>query len=210
MDVNYGSSEPFTLGVEEELQLVNAESFELTSRYAEVFGEAARSDERIKAELLQSTVEVATKPARTVGEAIAEAGELRRRAHSEADASGIAVISAGTHPFSRYEHQDVTEEQRYADLVERHALAGGVVLDLVAGQASDREVAGAGIGQIDAADRSRRRHRERLGQREPGVVCAEQLEELPFLGVVRTRGIAEGGTDAPKALRQQFLFREVR
>ena len=118
MDVNYGRSAPFTLGVEEELQLVNAESFELTSRYAEVFGEAARSDERIKAELLQSTVEVATKPARTVGEAIAEAGELRRRAHSEAKASGIAVISAGTHPFSRYEHQDVTEEQRYADLVE--------------------------------------------------------------------------------------------
>jgi carboxylate-amine ligase len=118
MDVNYGSSAPFTLGVEEELQLVSAESFELTSRYAEVFGEAARSDERIKAELLQSTVEVATKPARSVGEAIAEAGELRRRAHSEAEASGVAVISAGTHPFSRYEHQDVTEEPRYADLVE--------------------------------------------------------------------------------------------
>ena len=131
MDVNYGSSEPFTLGVEEELQLVNAESFELTSRYAEVFGEAARSDERIKAELLQSTVEVATKPARTVGEAIAESGELRRRAHSEAEASGVAVISAGTHPFSRYEHQDVTEEQRYADLVE--ALQWAVARQLIFG-----------------------------------------------------------------------------
>jgi carboxylate-amine ligase len=118
MDVNYGSRAPFTLGVEEELQLVNAESFELTSRYAEVFGEAARSDERIKAELLQSTVEVATKPARTVSEAIAEAGELRRRAKEEAEASGVAVISAGTHSFSRYEHQEVTEEQRYEDLVE--------------------------------------------------------------------------------------------
>jgi carboxylate-amine ligase len=118
MDVNYGNSAPFTLGVEEELQLVNAESFELTSRYAEVFGEAARSDERIKAELLQSTVEVATKPARTVGEAIAEARELRRRAHDEAKESGVAVISAGTHPFSRYEHQEVTDEPRYADLVE--------------------------------------------------------------------------------------------
>jgi carboxylate-amine ligase len=118
MDVNYGRRAPFTLGVEEELQLVNAESFELTSRYAEVFGEAARHDERIKAELLKSTVEVATTPARTVREAIAEARDLRRRANEEAEASGVAVISAGTHPFSRYEHQEVTDEQRYVDLVE--------------------------------------------------------------------------------------------
>src|SRR5579884_1135472 len=80
MDVNYGRSAPFTLGVEEELQLVDATTYDLTSRYAEVFGEAAHLDERIKPELLQSTVEVATEPARTVAEAIAEAGELRRRA----------------------------------------------------------------------------------------------------------------------------------
>ncbi len=118
MDVNYGNSAPFTLGVEEELQLVDVDSFELTSRYAEVFGEAARSDERIKPELLQSTVEVATEPARTVGAAIAEARELRRRAKEEAEGRGVAVISAGTHPFSRYEHQDVTDKPRYAELME--------------------------------------------------------------------------------------------
>lgn len=118
MDVNYGRSAPFTLGVEEELQLVNADSFDLTSRYAEVFGEAARHDDRIKEELLQSTVEVATEPRRTVAEAIAEAGELRRSAHDYAEGHGVRVLSAGTHPFSRYEHQDVTEKQRYVDLID--------------------------------------------------------------------------------------------
>src|SRR3954454_20841396 len=123
MDVNYGKRSPFTLGVEEELQLVNVESFDLTSRYAEVFGEAARHDDRIKEELLQSTVEVATEPAETVAEAIAEAGELRRRAHEYAEGHGVRVLSAGTHPFSRYEHQDVTEKQRYVDLVEELAWA---------------------------------------------------------------------------------------
>ena len=131
MDVNYGASAPFTLGVEEELQLVNGESYELASRYAEVFGEAARADERIKPELLQSTVEVATKPAQTVGEAIAEAGELRRRARDEAGARGVSVISAGTHPFSRYEHQDVTDKPRYAELVE--ALQWAVERQLIFG-----------------------------------------------------------------------------
>jgi YbdK family carboxylate-amine ligase len=131
VDVNYGQTAPFTLGVEEELQLVNAESYELASRYAEVFGEAARVDERIKPELLQSTVEVATKPARTVGEAIAEARELRQRARAEAEARGVAVISAGTHPFSRYEHQEVTDKPRYAELFE--ALQWAVERQLIFG-----------------------------------------------------------------------------
>jgi glutamate---cysteine ligase / carboxylate-amine ligase len=118
VEVNYGRRAPFTLGVEEELQLVHAESYELTSRYTEVFGEAALADERIRPELLQSTVEVATQPARTVAAAIAEARELRRRARDEAEARGVAVLSAGTHPFSRYEHQEVTDKPRYEELVE--------------------------------------------------------------------------------------------
>jgi carboxylate-amine ligase len=131
MDVNYGRRPPFTLGVEEELQLVDTTSFDLTSRYEEVFGEAARRDERIKPELLQSTVEVATEPTRTVAEAVAEAGELRRRAHEHAEAHGVRVLSAGTHPFSRYEHQDVTERPRYAELVD--ALQWAVERQLIFG-----------------------------------------------------------------------------
>jgi glutamate---cysteine ligase / carboxylate-amine ligase len=131
VEVNYGRSAPFTLGVEEELQLVDATSFDLTSRYAEVFGEAARHDERIRPELLQSTVEVATEPVRTVGEAIAEAAELRRRAHEEAERRGVRVLSAGTHPFSRYEHQDVTDKPRYAELVD--ALQWAVERQLIFG-----------------------------------------------------------------------------
>jgi carboxylate-amine ligase len=131
LDVNYGKSAPFTLGVEEELQLVDAQSFDLTSRYAEVFGEAARHDDRIKEELLQSTVEVATEPCATVGEAIAEAAELRQRAQQEAEPRGVRVLSAGTHPFSRYEHQDVTEKPRYVELLD--ALQWAVERQLIFG-----------------------------------------------------------------------------
>jgi carboxylate-amine ligase len=119
------------LGVEEELQLVDAQSFDLTSRYAEVFGEAARRDDRIKEELLQSTVEVATEPCATAGEAVAEAAELRRRARDEAEPRGVRVLSAGTHPFSRYEHQDVTDKPRYVELVD--ALQWAVERQLIFG-----------------------------------------------------------------------------
>ncbi len=63
-------------------------------------------------------MEVATEPCNTVAEAIAEAGELRRRAHEYAEAHGVRVLSAGTHPFSRYEHQDVTDKPRYVELMD--------------------------------------------------------------------------------------------
>jgi carboxylate-amine ligase len=118
MDVNYGARRPFTLGVEEELQLLHPESFELTSRYEEVFGDAAEGDERIRPELMQSTVEVATEPTHTVSEAIDEARELRRRARDEAESRGYLIASAGTHPFSRWEHQEITDKPRYAELIE--------------------------------------------------------------------------------------------
>jgi carboxylate-amine ligase len=118
VDVNYGATAPFTLGVEEELQLLNGESYELASRYEEVFREAAAGDERIRPELMQSTVEVATQPAHTVTEALEEARQLRRRLRDEAAARGYLIASAGTHPFSRWEHQEITDKPRYAELID--------------------------------------------------------------------------------------------
>jgi glutamate---cysteine ligase / carboxylate-amine ligase len=117
MDVNYGSSAPFSLGVEEEFQLLNPSSLDLTSRFDEVL-EASGGHPQIKPELLQSTAEAATEVAGTVGEAIEHARELRRAIRDATAESGVLVASAGTHPFARYEHQDVTDEARYRELVE--------------------------------------------------------------------------------------------
>jgi glutamate---cysteine ligase / carboxylate-amine ligase len=117
MDVNYGRRRPFSLGVEEEFQLLNSESYELTSRFDEVF-EAVGGDPRVKPELMQSIVEVATHVADSVPEAIEEARGLRAQLRDAAAASGSLIASAGTHPFSRYEHQDITDEPRYRELIE--------------------------------------------------------------------------------------------
>jgi carboxylate-amine ligase len=121
MEVNYGRGEPFTLGIEEEFQLLNAESFELTSRFDEVFAAEAERDARIKPELMQSVVEAVTSPARSVGAAIAEAAELRALLRDAAADQGARIAAAGTHPFSRYENQDVTDQERYRDLIEAMA-----------------------------------------------------------------------------------------
>jgi glutamate---cysteine ligase / carboxylate-amine ligase len=117
MEVNFGRSPDFSLGVEEEFQLVHAGSFELVSGFSEV-AESAGLEKRLKPELLQSVAEVATRIARTVGEAAEEAAQLRRRVRAAAADHGYLIASAGTHPFSRYEHQDVTEEPRYEEIME--------------------------------------------------------------------------------------------
>jgi carboxylate-amine ligase len=79
--------------------------------------EAAAHERRIKAELLQSVVEVATHVAASVGEAIEDARGLRETLRDAAAERGAVIAGAGTHPFSRWEHQDVTEAERYRDLM---------------------------------------------------------------------------------------------
>jgi glutamate---cysteine ligase / carboxylate-amine ligase len=118
VEVNFGHSAPFSLGVEEEFQLVSPESYDLVSRYDAV-AEAAGSDERIKPELMQSVLEVATGISGTVAEALEEARRLRRRVRDAAAERDTVIASAGTHPFARWEHQDVTDEPRYVGLMEK-------------------------------------------------------------------------------------------
>jgi carboxylate-amine ligase len=120
VDINFGKSRPYSLGVEEEFQLVHRESYELVSRIDEImafFGED-EEQKRVKPELLQSVVEVATRIAGSVGEAIEELVDLRRSLRDVAGESDALIASAGTHPFSRWEHQEVTRRPRYQELIE--------------------------------------------------------------------------------------------
>ena len=80
--------------------------------------EAASHERRIKAELLQSVIEVATHVAGSVAEAIEDARGLRATLSDAAAERGAVIASAGTHPFSRWEHQDVTDNERYRALME--------------------------------------------------------------------------------------------
>ena len=120
MEQNFGKSAPFSLGVEEEFQILNSESYELVSRIDEILPafEGDKEEKQIKAELLQSVVEVATDVAVTVDEAMDDLWRLRKRLRDVAAESNAVIASAGTHPFSRYEHQEVTDRPRYQDLIE--------------------------------------------------------------------------------------------
>ncbi|MGZ4380231.1 MAG: carboxylate-amine ligase [Gaiellaceae bacterium] len=120
METNFGWSTPYSVGLEEEFQLVRAESYGLVSRIEEILSafEGEPVEPRIKPELHQSVVETATRISASVAEAVDDLVDLRARLRRAAAEDGTLIASAGTHPFSRYEHQEVTERPRYLELSE--------------------------------------------------------------------------------------------
>ncbi|HJU36609.1 MAG TPA: YbdK family carboxylate-amine ligase [Gaiellaceae bacterium] len=100
MDLSrFGSAPPWSLGVEEELMLVDAETH-LPARdgFSRVFGEAT---ERIKPELFESFVEITTPVVETAEEVEAELRSLRSEVAERAAEHGLAVLATGSHPTAR-------------------------------------------------------------------------------------------------------------
>ena len=109
----------FTLGVEEEFQIVDPQSGELRSHVSELLASSAPMlGEQIKREMHQSIVEVGTKICADVGELREEIYRNRRELASAAERVGLAVAAAGTHPFSRWEDQIISPGVRYDNIVE--------------------------------------------------------------------------------------------
>jgi glutamate---cysteine ligase / carboxylate-amine ligase len=116
MEHRFGQSPPFTVGIEEEFQLLSAESYELVPRFDEVA--AAASDDRVRQELMTSVLEVATGVHERVADAIDEVRALRARLRDAAAERGALIAAGGTHPFSHWEHQEITDSPRYQGVVE--------------------------------------------------------------------------------------------
>jgi len=100
MDLSrFGAAPAWSLGVEEELMLVHAETLEpAADGFSRVFGEAT---ERIKPELLESFVEIATPIVETPEEVESELRSMREEVAERAVPHGLAVLASGSHPTAR-------------------------------------------------------------------------------------------------------------
>jgi carboxylate-amine ligase len=100
MDLSrFGAAPPWSLGVEEELMLVDAETIEpARDGFSRVFGEAT---DRVKPELFESFVEITTGVVETPEEAEAELRALRHEVGERAAEHGLAVLATGSHPTAR-------------------------------------------------------------------------------------------------------------
>ena len=105
----------FTIGIEEEYQIIDPQTRELKSYITEML-EAGKMTlrEQVKAELHQSIVEVGTTVCRTAAEARGELVRLRHGVMELAGRNGLKIASAGTHPISSWVDQEITPLERYA------------------------------------------------------------------------------------------------
>ena len=123
MALPFAHSERSTVGIEWELQLVDADSGDLRQAAATVLERVAPADgsahPHIHPELLLNTVEVVSGVCRSVGEAGADLQRAVDELRPATDALRIELASAGTHPFARPAFQKVTSKERYATLIDR-------------------------------------------------------------------------------------------
>jgi carboxylate-amine ligase len=121
LDHSFGKGDPYTLGVEEEYMLLDAETFDLVQHIDTVLAAVAghELEERINAELMQSVIEITTPVCKTAMEVARELTQLRAYVTEVAGAKGLRVGSAGTHPFSLFERQRITARDRYHNLVDQ-------------------------------------------------------------------------------------------
>jgi carboxylate-amine ligase len=114
-------SETFTLGIEEEFQLIDPETRDLRSHIQPLLaeGEAMPSlKDQLKPELHQSVIEVGTSICRDIHEARREVRSLRTQLAALARRNGLTIAAAGTHPFAHWQDQQITEHPRYEAIVE--------------------------------------------------------------------------------------------
>jgi glutamate---cysteine ligase / carboxylate-amine ligase len=110
---------PFTLGVEEEFQIVDPDTWELRSHVSELLASSAPTfGDQVKRELHQSIVEVGTKICQSVDELAEEIIRIRRGLADAAERVGLRVAAAGTHPFSSWTDSALSPGERYKDIVE--------------------------------------------------------------------------------------------
>jgi carboxylate-amine ligase len=110
---------PYTLGIEEELMIVDARSMELVPAIEEMIeGVPHETQGQVKPELIQSVLEIATDVCRNIGEASGQLEDLRRRVRETAQAKGLDIGSAATHPFAHWEDQRIVKRERYREIVE--------------------------------------------------------------------------------------------
>jgi carboxylate-amine ligase len=113
--------ERFTLGIEEEFQLIDPATRDLRSHIQPLLADAETPGalkEQLKPELHQSVIEVGTSICENISAARREVTTLRTNLAALARRNGLTIGASGTHPFAHWQDQQITEHPRYAALVE--------------------------------------------------------------------------------------------
>ncbi len=115
--------EQFTLGIEEEFQIVDPHTRELRSHVSEILAEGKTLlGEQVKPEMIQSMIEVGTGICKDIKEARTDITNLRGILSGLVRKKGLEIVAAGTHPFSHWQDQKIFENARYELIVEENQM----------------------------------------------------------------------------------------
>lgn len=115
-------AEAFTLGVEEEYQIIHPQTRQLWARSQPLFSlaQSALEEGVVKPEFRQSQIEIATPICRSLPEVRAQLVRLRSEVLTAAAKAGNQIAAAGTHPFSHWQEQPLTPNPRYQTLSQQY------------------------------------------------------------------------------------------
>ena len=109
-----------TIGIEEEYQTIDPDTYDLRSHvHTEILAQGKRvMQERVKAEMHQSVVEVGTGICRNIKDARKDLLSLRRQMIGLARENGLRLVAGATHPFADWRVQEIYDDERYHQVVE--------------------------------------------------------------------------------------------
>jgi len=109
----------FTLGVEEELQVIDPETRELRSHISQMFAAGeTQLREKIRHELHESVVEIGSKVCQNIAEVRREVTRTRAVICKVAREHGLRIGAAGTHPFTHWADVETTQNERYNKILD--------------------------------------------------------------------------------------------
>lgn len=114
----FNSSPNPTIGVELELQTLDKDSFELVSGAPQILN-TFKDDPRIKEELLNSIIEINTNICNNASEVRNDLRDTLIKVLKCSEENNFCILSMGTHPFSRWNQQTISNHPRYHNLIER-------------------------------------------------------------------------------------------
>ncbi len=121
--IRFADSERSTVGLEWELMLADPQTGDLVGRAPELLSalETASAPERhtVTGELLTNTIEVTSGVGRSVAEATADVAAAIAAVRAATIPAGIALLSAGSHPYAQWYDQQVSDKTRYRTLIDR-------------------------------------------------------------------------------------------
>lgn len=120
MPLAFHTSEPLTLGVEVELQVIDAESRDLVPRAPQILERLGGPQPRVRPELFQAMLEVTTGICHTTADVRRDLADVFRVVDTAARDLGLRLASAGSHPFARHRERLVYPAERYEGLIDRN------------------------------------------------------------------------------------------